>query len=78
MRSAGIGVTGPISIDPTPEDIGVCATKAEKNTLVIRAAKIPKNVVSGGHMEFARELDIFAEFRIRKSEIRSRHINEVA
>ena len=78
MRSAGIGVTGPISIDPTPEEIGVYATTVEENALVIRAAKIPKNLVSGGHMEFARKLDIFAEFRIRKSEIRSRHINEVA
>jgi hypothetical protein len=52
MRSAGIGVTDPISIDPTPEEIGVCATTAEENALVMRVAKIPKNVVSGGHMEF--------------------------
>ncbi len=60
MRSAGIGVTVPIIIDPTPEEIVVCATTVEENTLVIRASKIPKNVVSDGHMEFDRELDIFA------------------
>jgi hypothetical protein len=45
MRSVGIGVTGPISIDPTPEEIDVCTTTAEENALFIRTAKIPKNVV---------------------------------
>jgi hypothetical protein len=78
MRSAGISVTGPIGIDPTPEEIGLFDTTAEKNALFIRAAKIPKHVVSGGHMEFARALDIFAEFGIRKSDIRPCHVNEVA
>jgi hypothetical protein len=42
MRSKGIGVTGPISIDPTPEEIGVFDTTTEENTLFIRAAKIPR------------------------------------
>ena len=49
-------------------------TTAEKNALFIRAAKIPKNEVSGNHMEFARELDIFAQCGIRKSEIRPFHV----
>jgi hypothetical protein len=75
MRSAGIGVTGPIGIDPTPEEIGVFDTTTEENALSIGAAKIPKHVVN---MEFARELNIFVEFGIRKSEIRSCHVNEVA
>ena len=78
MRSAGIGVTGPIGTDSTPEEIGVFDTTTEENALFIRAAKIPKHVVSGGHMEFARALDIFAEFGIRKSEIRPCHVHEVA
>ena len=77
MRSTGISVTGTISIDPTPEEIDVCTTTVEENAPFIRAVKIPKNLVSGGHMEFVRELDIFAVFRIRNSEIRSCHINEV-
>jgi hypothetical protein len=47
-------------------------TTTEENDLFIRAVKIPKHVVSGGHMEFDRELNIFAEFGIHKSEIRSK------
>ena len=54
-------------------------TTAEENALFIRAAKIPKNVVSGGHyVEFARELDIVVEFGIRKSDVRRCHVDEVA
>ncbi len=78
MRSAGISVTGPIGIDPTPEEIGVFDTKTEENALFIRAAKILKHVISGGHMKFSRELNIFAEFGTRKSEIRPCHVHEVA
>ena len=62
MRSVGIGVPGPIGIHPTPEEIGVFHTTTKENALVIRAAKIPKHVFSGGHMEFSGELNIFAEF----------------
>jgi hypothetical protein len=75
MRSAGIGVTGPIGICSTPEEIDVFDTTTEENA---SAAKIPKHVVSGGHMKFDRELDIFAEFGIYKSEISPCHVNEVA
>ena len=72
MRSAGIGVTGPIGIYSTPEEIDVFDTTTEENTLFIRTVRIPTHVVSGGHMEFDRELNIFAEFGIHKSEIRSK------
>jgi hypothetical protein len=78
MRSGGIGVTGPIGIDPTPEDIGVFDTTTEENALFVSAAKIPMHMVSGDHMEFARELNIFAKFGIRKGELRPCHVNEVA
>ena len=75
MRSAGIGVTGPIGIYSTPEEIDVFDTTTEENVLFMCTVKIPTHVVSGGHMEFDRELnilDIFAEFGIHKSEIRSK------
>jgi hypothetical protein len=50
MGSAGIGITSPICIDPTPEEIGVFNTTTEENTLFIRAAKISKHMFSGCHM----------------------------
>jgi hypothetical protein len=61
MRSAGIGIASPIGIDPTPEEIGVCNTATEENTLFIRAAKISTHMIGGCHVQFARKLDIFAE-----------------
>ena len=45
-------------IVPTPEEIGLFDTTSEKYALFLRSVKIPKNVVSDGHMVFARALDI--------------------
>ena len=78
MRSEGIRVTDPISIYATPEEIGLFETTDEENALFIRTMKIPKNVVRGGHREFVREFDIYAEFGINESEIMSCRVNEVA
>ena len=78
MRSAGIGVSSPIGIDPTPEEVGAFRAATKENTFSICTAKVSKHMFSGCHVQFARKLDIFAELGIRKRKIRPGHINEVA
>jgi hypothetical protein len=89
MRSAGIGITCPICVHPTPEYNSLLQAASKKDAFIKRAAEIPEHVVSCGHVQLARascqanvynsrELYIFAQFGIGESQIRAGHINEAS
>ena len=86
MRTSRINISFPVRINLAPESVSKRVDMLVEDRLIVSATQVAQNMQGGVHVSLPRAsanmsrhiLDIFAEFRIRPSEIGTCHIHEVS
>ena len=86
MRTSRINISFPVRINLAPESVSKRVDMLVEDRLIVSATQVAQNMQGGVHVSLPRAsanmsrhiLDIFAEFRIRPSEIGTCNIHEVS
>ena len=78
MRSLRVHIGCPIRIDQAPDSISKRVNTLVEDRLNISGTQVAENMHGSIHVSLPRILDIFADFRTRPREVRTRHIHKVS